>query len=112
MDDRTVKRVDSRTSPAGEMGQKYLATGKRVAMRLWEEQPGDEGAPHTRPYETVGYVVEGRMRLRLGDDTLTLQAGDSYLVPAGAERAYTVLDALVAIEATAPPAQIDDRDDA
>ena len=112
MPDRTIKRVDSRESPIGEMGQKYLVSGKRLAMRLWEEAPGEEGEPHTRPYETVGYVVEGRMRLRTGGDVLTLQPGDSYLVPDGAERCYTVLEPLVAVEVTAPPAHINDRDDA
>ncbi|MDX1420974.1 MAG: cupin domain-containing protein [Rubricoccaceae bacterium] len=112
MSDRTIKRVDSHTSPLGEMGQKYLVSGKRLAMRLWEEAPGEEGAPHTRPYETVGYVVEGKVRIRVGDDVLTMEAGDSYLVPDGAEHHYTVLERLVAVEATAPPARVNDRDDA
>jgi hypothetical protein len=39
--DATVKKVSSATSPRGEMGQIYPASGKRVAMRLWrDEQPG------------------------------------------------------------------------
>ena len=112
MSDRTVKRIDADHSPSGEMGQKYLASGTRLAMRLWEEAPGEEGTPHTRPYETVGYVVSGRVRLQVGGDSLTLQAGDSYLVPEGAERCYTVLEDLVAVEATSPPAHVNDRDDA
>ncbi|MGL4882116.1 MAG: cupin domain-containing protein, partial [Waterburya sp.] len=42
MNDTTVKKVKSTTSPTGEMGQKYLVAGKKMSMRLWEnEQPGE-----------------------------------------------------------------------
>ena len=42
MADTTVMKVDSRHSPKGQMGQKYLASGVHVAMRLWEkEEPGE-----------------------------------------------------------------------
>ena len=112
MTDHSVKKIDSSASPTGEMGQKYLVAGTRMAMRLWNEKAGTEGEPHTRPYETIGYVIEGRVELHVGDDVLTLGTGDSYLVPDGAERTYRVLDDLKALEATSPPARIDDRDDA
>ncbi len=49
-----MKKVDSAYSPKGQLGQKYLASGKSVSMRLWEdEQPGDVKAPSVREYETV-----------------------------------------------------------
>ena len=35
MADKTIKKIDSSHSPHGEMGQKYLASGVSVAMRLW-----------------------------------------------------------------------------
>ncbi len=54
MGDTTVTKVDSSNSPTGEMGQKYLASGKSLAMRLWEnEEPNDDKAEQTRDYETV-----------------------------------------------------------
>jgi hypothetical protein len=40
MTETTVKKVSGAHSPRGEMGQKYLASGKRVSMRLWEGEPG------------------------------------------------------------------------
>ena len=40
------------------MGQKYLATGKSLSMRLWEhEQPGEPKSEMRRDYETVGYLT-------------------------------------------------------
>ena len=67
MRDTTVKKVSSESSPKGEMGQIYLASGKRVSMRLWrDEAPQTKGAVR-RDYETVGYVIAGRAELMIED---------------------------------------------
>jgi quercetin dioxygenase-like cupin family protein len=112
MGDTTVTKVDSRHSPVGAMGQKYLASGKRVAMRLWEvEEPNDDKAPVTRPYETVGYVISGRAELELEGQTVMLEPGDSWTVPEGASHSYRILEAFTAVEATSPPAHAHGRDE-
>jgi quercetin dioxygenase-like cupin family protein len=111
MTDTTVKKVQSEHSPHGELGQKHLVSGKRVSMRLWEnEQPGDPKPASRREYETVGYVIGGRAELHLEGQLLRLEPGDSWLVPAGAEHSYRIIEAFSAIEATAPPAQVHGRD--
>ncbi|HEX8384937.1 MAG TPA: cupin domain-containing protein [Rubricoccaceae bacterium] len=111
MSDHSVKKIDSSASPSGPDGQKYLVSGKGISMRLWEEPTLGDGERHTRPYETVGYVVSGRVRIHVGDDVITCGPGDSYLVPDGAERRYDVLESLVAVEATHPPAEVHGRDE-
>lgn len=111
MADQSVTKVDSTHSPVGPEGQKYLVSGKRLAMRLWEEAAGEQGEPHTRPYETVGYVVSGRVEVHVGDSVVVCGAGDSYLVPDGAERYYRVLEDLTAVETTAPPAHLHGRNE-
>ena len=110
MSDTTIKKVEAASSPKGEMGQKYLVSGKRVSMRLWDLQPGSE-VKHTtnRDYETVGYVIAGSAKLELEEQTL-LKAGDSWLVPAGATHQYTITEPFKAIEATSPPAEVHARD--
>ena len=110
MSDTTVKKVSSSHSPRGEMGQKYLASGKTVAMRLWEVEPEGGKAPTRREYETVGYVIDGVAELHLEGQTVRLEAGDSWLVPKGAEHSYEILERFTAIEATAPPAPVHGRD--
>ena len=42
MGDSTAIKVQSSRSPHGAMGQKYLASGVHVAMRLWDEEPDDD----------------------------------------------------------------------
>ncbi len=106
--DTTVKKIESQTSPVGPLGQKYLVSGAHVAMRLWEhEERTKDRAMHSRPYETVGYVLEGRARLHLGAQTVVLRPGDAYLVPAGADHTYEIMEApFRSVEATCPPARM------
>ena len=111
MTDTTIKKVEAKSSPIGEMGQKYLTSGKNVSMRLWEAEPPGKDMPLTRrDYETVGYVIAGRAELHLEGQTIKLAPGDSWLVPKGAEHQYRITEPFTAVEATAPPAQVHARD--
>jgi quercetin dioxygenase-like cupin family protein len=111
MADTTVKKVQSASSPRGDMGQVYLASGKRVSMRLWrDEQPGGDKPASSRDYETVGYVITGRAELEIEGQKVTLEPGDSWAVPAGASHSYRILESFTAVEATSPPAEVHGRD--
>ncbi len=45
--DKSVMKVSAHTAPKGELGQKYLASGIHIGMRLWEnERPGAPGSHH------------------------------------------------------------------
>ena len=113
MSDTTVKKVDSANSPIGEMGQKYLASGKTVSMRLWEnEQPNEPKEAASREYETVGYVIKGSAELHLEGQKIVLKTGQSWVVPKGASHTYKILEPFTAIEATSPPAEVHERDKA
>ncbi|PQV63719.1 Cupin domain-containing protein [Abditibacterium utsteinense] len=113
MSDSTIIKVDSAHSPRGENGEKYLASGKTVSMRLWEnEAPGETKAPVARNYEVVGYVLSGRAELHLEGQMVLLEAGNSYVVPTGAKHSYKILESFSAVEATHPPAQVHGRDEA
>lgn len=112
MADTTITKVDSSHSPTGAMGQRYLASGKRVGMRLWvSEAPGEPKPPSRRDYETVGYVLGGAAELHLEGQVVRLAAGDSWVVPEGADHTYKILEEFTAIEATAPPAHAHGRDE-
>lgn len=112
MGDSSVKKVQSKSSPKGEMGQKYLASGIKVSMRLWEdEQPGEDKPESQREYETVGYVIKGRAELHIEGQLILLEAGDSWAVPKGASHTYKILEPFTAVEATSPPSQVHGRDE-
>ena len=70
MTDTTIKKISSAFSPKGEMGQIYLASGKRVSLRLWRDEEPQAKQSVRRDYETVGYVIAGRAELRLEGQTV------------------------------------------
>ena len=112
MADTTIIKVDSTHSPHGELGQKYLASGKSLAMRLWENEEPNEAKEHaTRDYETVGYVISGKAELHLEGQLVLLETGDSWVVPKGASHTYKILESFTAVEATHPPAHVHGRDE-
>jgi quercetin dioxygenase-like cupin family protein len=113
--DTSVVKLDSSRSPRGEMGEKYLASGIRVSMRLWEAEPATTESEarlgeSERDYEVVGYVVSGRANLHVEGQVVCLDPGSSYVVPRGARHYYHVLETFTAIEATSPPAYVHGRD--
>jgi quercetin dioxygenase-like cupin family protein len=112
MTDKSVTKVDAQYSPHGNMGQKYLASGVSVSMRLWEnEQPGEPKPETERDYETIGYVINGRAELHLEGQRVLLEPGSSWVVPQGAKHTYQILEPFTAVEATSPPAEVHGRDE-
>jgi mannose-6-phosphate isomerase-like protein (cupin superfamily) len=112
MSDTTVTKVDSKHSPHGPDGQKYLAASVHVGMRLWEDLPAEESKPAVRrDYETVGFVIKGRAELVVEGQTVKLEPGDSWVVPKGAEHTYRITEPFTAVEATHPPAYVHGRDE-
>jgi quercetin dioxygenase-like cupin family protein len=105
-------KINEGSAPRGEMGQRYLASGESVSMRLWDgAEPGEPKPEAARPYETVGYVIGGRAELRMEGEVIPLAAGDSWTVPEGASHTYVILETFTAVEATSPPAEAHGRDE-
>ena len=112
MGDKSVTKVSATTAPRGKKGQKYLAAGVGLGMRLWEnEQPGPDKEPTQQEYETIGYVIGGRAELHLEGQMVALEPGDSWVVPKGASHHYRILEPFTAVEVTHPPARVHGRDE-
>ncbi len=111
MADSSGTTVEAASAIQGPEGQKYLASGRSLSMRLWDGEPGGATKePVRRDYETVGYVVSGRAELEIEGQTTTLEKGSSWVVPKGAAHTYRILETFTAVEATAPPAEAHNRD--
>jgi len=56
--------------------------GREIVQVLTEIPAGVESGWHLHPGEEVGYIVAGTVRMMIeGEPTLTLQAGDGFLIP-------------------------------
>ena len=99
MSDSTHKN----NAPTGDRGQKQLIEGNSSLLRLWEnEQPGQDSEMHTTVYETLGYVVSGRGFCHVGDETISLNLGTAWRVPANTPHKYEIVEALTAVETITP----------
>ena len=59
-------------------------------------------APHSHPHEQVSYVLAGRIRVTVGNDTAELSAGESFIVPTGVEHSATALVDVVLLDTFTP----------
>jgi len=97
-------KIAKSDAPRGDQGQRFLAAGQSVALRLWEaEAVGEIQSKTTRDYEVVGFVLSGRAELHFDSQVTHLEPGDSWLVPKGVSHAYKIVESFTAVEATSPP---------
>lgn len=107
----SLQKISALTAPLGEMGERQLASGDQMAMRLWvEDGPIGEKEPSVRDYETLGFVIQGRAELELEGTVLTLEPGDSWVVPSGTRHSYNILERFTAVEVTSTPSPLVDTD--
>ena len=60
--------------------RKHVYQGK-LMLALIEIQPGLSFPPHSHPHEQAGYVLSGRIKAHLDQETREIGPGEGYLVP-------------------------------
>ncbi len=66
-----------------------LATGSQVPL-------------HTHPHEQITYVVHGRLRCQVGDETFEVGPGEAALMPSDTPHALWTLEAALVIDTFVP----------
>lgn len=100
-------KKSSEDAEHGERGELLLVRGKDSAMRKWVETPevNSKKSSHAHPYETLGYVIQGKAMLYIEGAEIELKRGDSWVVPAQTEHHYEIMSDFEAVEVTTPPAR-------
>jgi quercetin dioxygenase-like cupin family protein len=62
--------------------------GPNFALRRFEMQKGGGMPRHTNTVEHEQYVLRGRARIGIGEDTFEVKAGDVVFIPEGAVHYY------------------------
>lgn len=62
--------------------------GPNFALRRFVMQPGGGMPRHTNAVEHEQYVLRGRARVSIGDETHDVKAGDVVYIPAGTPHSY------------------------
>lgn len=81
---------------------KTISYGARTLMTEFVLQQGSTLPVHAHPYEQTGYLVRGRIRLRIGAEEHDTEPGDSWCIPSDVEHGAQILEDSVAVEVFSP----------
>jgi unsaturated pyranuronate lyase len=80
-----------------------LLWGAKAVLVEMSAPAGFKAEPHAHDHESLVYVVSGRIRATVGDETRELGSGDAVLHPVGASHQIEALVDTRWIEIKAPP---------
>ena len=90
---RNIHRKDRKQSnPEPGLTRQVLAFGESMMLVRHLMEKGWIGVRHSHPHDQMVYVIEGRLQFTGGDITFEAQAGDSFIVPGGAQHQARALE--------------------
>ena len=99
-----VRPADVPTKKALGVTFKTLATGAHIMCTVMYYKKGETVPFHKHPSEQVGYVVEGKLKLKVENEDLgVIQAGDSYLVKGKMLHSLEALEKSIVVDTFSPP---------
>ncbi len=69
--------------------QMSMLAGARGMLNWVRIEPGAKVPAHSHPHEQLGYVIEGSIILRIGDETREIGPETCYVIPGGVEHEGT-----------------------
>lgn len=93
---------DGYHSPIKGISQKTLVYGDKTLMTEFRLKKGSILPRHSHPHEQTGYLVSGKIRLHIEDQSYDCGPGDSWCVAGNAEHGADVIEDAVAIEVFSP----------
>ena len=81
---------------------KTLVHGEKTLFTEFRMEKGSELPVHSHIYEQTGYLVRGRIKLTIGDDTFDVVQGDSWCILSNVSHCAEILEDSVAIEVFSP----------
>jgi len=82
--------------------RKTLSYGACTLMSEFRLRAGSPLPSHEHPQEQTGYLVSGRLRLTIGEETREVGPGDSWAIPGGVPHGAETLEDAVAVEVFSP----------
>jgi len=97
------KRSNNGYRPALEgVERKTLVHGEKTLMTEFRLRKGSVLPRHAHSHEQTGYLVRGRLRLRIGSEEYEAEVGDSWCIPGGVEHGADAIVDSTAIEVFSP----------
>lgn len=86
----------------GGLERRILARGGKLMAMEARLPAGFQAPAHAHPHEQVSYVVEGKVRARIGDEWQTISAGDSFYVPSDMEHEVVAVEKSTLLDVFTP----------
>ncbi len=83
--------------------RRYLGHGKRILGVEFVIAPGVAIPAHSHPYEQAGYLVQGKGKMRIGDEWRDVQTGASYVIAEDVEHEFIAEEPTTVIDFFSPP---------
>ena len=83
--------------------RRTLVSDDRLMICRFDLEKGVNIPDHSHPQDQAGYVVSGRIRVRLDEESSDLGPGDSYFAPSGVVHSALALERTVVVDAFSPP---------
>jgi quercetin dioxygenase-like cupin family protein len=90
------------TDLGGGNRRRVLLHTDELMMVEFAFDEGGIGAPHHHPHVQASYVAEGRFEVTIGEETIVLSAGDSFIVPSNTTHGVKALEAGRLIDSFTP----------
>jgi quercetin dioxygenase-like cupin family protein len=81
---------------------RVLCHGETTLLAEFHLTAGHELPSHHHVHEQTGYLVRGRILLRIGDENHEVGPGDSWCIAGGTAHGATILEDAIAIEVFSP----------
>ena len=81
---------------------KTLVYGDKTLFAEFLLEKDSQLPRHAHPQEQTGYLISGRIRLSIGEETFDVEPGDSWCIPGHVEHRAEILENSVAIEVFSP----------
>ncbi len=82
---------------------KTLVHGEKTLMTKFVMESGSTLPKHSHPYEQTGYLLNGKIRLSIGEKTFDVAPGDSWCIDSGVAHSAEILEDSSALEIFTPP---------
>ncbi len=81
---------------------KTLVHGDKTLFAEFRLEKGSHLPRHAHPQEQTGYLISGRIRLSIGEESFNVEPGDSWCIPGNVEHQAEIIEDSVAIEVFSP----------
>ena len=94
--------TDGYQKPLPGVKIKTLVYGEKTLLTELRSSKGSSLPTHCHPHEQTGYIIEGKLKLKVADETFVANPGDSWSIPSNAEHSAEVLEDTVVVEVFSP----------